>query len=706
MGRDGDPSLSPNPNLNVGRDAYALSLGYYGDADYKGIGAAWNDDQPASIAQRPFAPMGMPGIGSTLATQHKPLYNGNIAHTVNTLQPFGLWNSGNGGQGQVLAQVYRYDQLNRLKKARGVEGLTSTNTWDAVTDAATNKYRSQYEYDANGNIVSAHRYDHDENHYDEFSYKYEKRGGRVVRNRLYELYDDADAGNAYVNEPNGAKDIGYTPTITDPMDPAYFDEENPDINDDYNYGYDALGNLVRDDREDIEVIHWTVAGKVDSIQRPGASSRSPLKFRYGASGQRVSKQVGDYFCTDAGAYREHYIRDAQGNIMATYRYTLIPVPNTTPQEYDASLKLNERPLYGSSRLGSLRKELELHSEPFDPEDANPVQAIDLNYEITDHLGNVCAVVTGRLLDGNLSGTPKQAELLSAQGYEPFGSLLPGRNYSSDAYRFGFGGMPKDDEVHGATGTSYDFGARLYDPRVGRWLSLDPLAEKFPSISPYAYVGNMPIWAKDPDGRDIVVLSAQNNVAGLGHAAVLIGNDETGWRLYSKNGTYGSSGASGKSNKNPESGIYFKSLREFADSESNLNYVTGEDTYTSAFRITTSAEIDAKMEAAAQEQVSSWYDVSGLVSGSCIDVCSDALSAGGLDPGYETETIYSYDGPYEARSLSMVPNKRYEKIVANNPGKDVTKDIRSSHAARERTQAGQDFLRKVAEQDAPTDGDIR
>ena len=87
MGRDGDPSLSPNPNLNVGRDAYALSLGYYGDSDYKGIGTAWDDDQPATIAQRPFAPMGMPGIGSTLATEHKPLYNGNIAHTVNTLQP-------------------------------------------------------------------------------------------------------------------------------------------------------------------------------------------------------------------------------------------------------------------------------------------------------------------------------------------------------------------------------------------------------------------------------------------------------------------------------------------------------------------------------------------------------------------------------------------------------------------------------------------
>ena len=85
------------------------------------------------------------------------------------------------------------------------------------------------------------------------------------------------------------------------------------------------------------------------------------------------------------------------------------------------------------------------------------------------------------------------------GYEPFGSLLPGRNYSSDAYRFGFNGMEKDDEVHGATGTSYDFGARLYDPRVGRWLSVDPLAMKNPYHSPYIGMNDNPILFADPDG---------------------------------------------------------------------------------------------------------------------------------------------------------------------------------------------------------------
>jgi len=89
-------------------------------------------------------------------------------------------------------------------------------------------------------------------------------------------------------------------------------------------------------------------------------------------------------------------------------------------------------------------------------------------------------------------------------YEPFGSLLPGRNYSSRSYVYGFNGKRKDDEIHGATGTSYDFGARLYDPRVSRWLSLDPKASKYPSLSAYAAFGLNPIYYIDPGGETLKV----------------------------------------------------------------------------------------------------------------------------------------------------------------------------------------------------------
>ena len=51
------------------------------------------------------------------------------------------------------------------------------------------------------------------------------------------------------------------------------------------------------------------------------------------------------------------------------------------------------------------------------------------------------------------------------GYYPFGSPMATRAYSSGGYRFGFNGKEKDDEIN-VDGGSYDFGARIYDGRLG------------------------------------------------------------------------------------------------------------------------------------------------------------------------------------------------------------------------------------------------
>ncbi|HMQ47186.1 MAG TPA: RHS repeat-associated core domain-containing protein [Saprospiraceae bacterium] len=56
---------------------------------------------------------------------------------------------------------------------------------------------------------------------------------------------------------------------------------------------------------------------------------------------------------------------------------------------------------------------------------------------------------------------------------------------------------------------YDYGFRIYHPGLGRFLSVDPLADEYPSISPYAYVANNPINAIDPDGRDYILLIDHN-----------------------------------------------------------------------------------------------------------------------------------------------------------------------------------------------------
>jgi RHS repeat-associated protein len=96
---------------------------------------------------------------------------------------------------------------------------------------------------------------------------------------------------------------------------------------------------------------------------------------------------------------------------------------------------------------------------------------------------------------------KDIYYLSLHDYEPYGSSLPGRGFETadltNKYRFGFNGQEKENEINEG---EYDFGARLYDSRICRWLSLDPLAAEFPSSSNYAFAINCPILFYDPDGE--------------------------------------------------------------------------------------------------------------------------------------------------------------------------------------------------------------
>lgn len=76
--------------------------------------------------------------------------------------------------------------------------------------------------------------------------------------------------------------------------------------------------------------------------------------------------------------------------------------------------------------------------------------------------------------------------------------------AKDSYRFGFNGKEKDDEVYGASGTSYDYGFRIYDPRVARFLSTDPLFKSYPFYTPYQFAGNNPVAFIDLDGLERAV----------------------------------------------------------------------------------------------------------------------------------------------------------------------------------------------------------
>jgi len=91
-----------------------------------------------------------------------------------------------------------------------------------------------------------------------------------------------------------------------------------------------------------------------------------------------------------------------------------------------------------------------------------------------------------------------SDVITYQDYYPFGMQMPGRSFSSENYRYGFGGHEKDDEVAGQ-GNHLSFGDYGYSPRIGRRWNIDPLIKEFPHISPYAVFANNPIYYVDPNG---------------------------------------------------------------------------------------------------------------------------------------------------------------------------------------------------------------
>ena len=140
------------------------------------------------------------------------------------------------------------------------------------------------------------------------------------------------------------------------------------------------------------------------------------------------------------------------------------------------------------------------------------------YNYTDHLGNI------RLSYGRDPETDEVA-ILNENHYYPFGlkhkgyvsehkifnpiagkgkvELVPVRNYLDDTYRYDFNAKEHQPEL----GLNWhDYHARNYDAALGRWMNVDPLAEKYSSIAPYVYVANNPVNAIDPDGRLIIFIN--------------------------------------------------------------------------------------------------------------------------------------------------------------------------------------------------------
>ncbi len=481
MGKDSQVGL----NAVFAPDEFAYSLGYY-DQDYKAINSIGGTHFLAGTDQSGFT-----GSGASL-------YNGNISHMVTAIGML----MANGPQ----AYAYSYDQLNRLRTvtAHADPNVMVVNNW--ASGSAIQDYSEDYQYDLNGNILRVKRN----------AAGAESNSAGTGMDDLEYVYETI--ANEYKRETNKLRrviDHQTGSSLSEDFKPG----QSPD-----NYDYDEIGNLIADEQEKIASIEWTVGGKIRKVVRKQEAGvgKPDLEFAYDASGNRIMKLEkprvdGDLLPEHAWTYT-YYVRDASGNVMRAYtkKYT------EETSGYSVTYKATEAPVYGSSRLGlqTFRAEETLASRPFtatlsggvfsgisytaDPtiEPASLSHAYSLRgvkqYELNDHLGNVKVVVSDKR---NLTG---EADVKSYSDYYAFGMQMPGR-YANDGYRYGFNGKERDIVGLGGGGSTYDYGFRIYNPALGRFLSEDPLTKEFPYWTPYQYAGNTPIQAVDLDGLEIMFI---------------------------------------------------------------------------------------------------------------------------------------------------------------------------------------------------------
>jgi len=354
MGRDGDTT---QPNRYVARDAYGFSLNYY-TGDYTAIGTG----------VMPF-----PGSSGYLNQGYRPLFNGNISSMAVNLGPLyksaGSVTDNSHWRGPLLYN-YHYDQLNRITGLDAYYGLDQTaNNWSGLH--ATTDFRERVGYDGNGNIQRYVRNNFGETGLPMDSLGYKYIGGRNQLEHIADTASDAVGGGYDLhNQPSG------------------------------NYKYDSIGNLVYDSSEHIRSIRWNVYGKITEIDKSVTSASRPTKtiyYYYDAAGNRVGKKTtrGD---NNTATYT-WYVRDASGNVMATYTAT----QDSTLALSAADLQVGEKHVYGSSRLGIVNADystdaatdgMSVYTSPWVGAHL-PYYTGRKQYELVNHLGNVLATISDK-----------------------------------------------------------------------------------------------------------------------------------------------------------------------------------------------------------------------------------------------------------------------------------------------------------------------
>ncbi|WP_257667406.1 RHS repeat domain-containing protein [Parapedobacter tibetensis] len=428
-----------------------------------------------------------------------------------------------------LLTVYYYDDKGRLRQTAGQNHLGGT---DYVTDLynfpgqllqSTRKHIAQgqtttlvtgYGYDHAGRLLStSHTINNQEkvilskNEYNEIGeLKKKSLGGNSLGTSFL-------TGIDYVHNIRGWLESASSPYFTfslkynNPTNTgiAYYNGniseqhwvQSGQVSKYFTYTYDALHRLVDGNSAGNmrEQLTYDLMGNITTLKRDNHASG--ISYTY----------TGNRLVNLSGAVSGNYAYDPNGNATSdrtgmAFAYNFLNLPKTADKTgmsisymYDAlGIKLRKTStISGSTTIRNYLEGIEYNGNAIDLIHTGEGIALRsgssyvYQFNLTDHLGNVRATI-------KRSGS--NVQVLQQDDYYPFGSLkTPRALVSSPENKYLYNGKERQDELGG----QYDYGARFYDPVIGRWGAVDPLAEMYSSFTPYTYVGNNPILYYDPNG---------------------------------------------------------------------------------------------------------------------------------------------------------------------------------------------------------------
>ena len=355
---------------------------------------------------------------------------------------------------------FYYDDLSRLSEARYTDTVAEN----------TGRYNTSYSYDKHGNLQSLRRNGMQDG------------GAYGIVDDLYYEYD----GNRLCKVRNAAESPCYKGSM-------HFSDG---ADEDTEYSYDSDGNLIEDKNKDITCIEYNVLNLPKHVD---FKSGKNIDFIYSATGDKLySSYLLDFPTLHAPA-----LNSLSSDIFAPGKF-----PPEWSDPVGPSLKdsLNLRDslitdygyflIYGAHRIDYCGDILYEDVKPtpnrilFDggyvtfTNNKQPVY----HFYLRDHQGNVRVVA-----DEN--GTVEETN-----HYYPFGALF-GECAENNKQRYKYNGKELDRLL---SLDWYDYGARWYAPVLARWHAVDPLADKYPDVSPYVYCNNNAVNAVDPDGRKVII----------------------------------------------------------------------------------------------------------------------------------------------------------------------------------------------------------